>query len=50
MKPKTVLTSVALISLATAGLAHAQSQQDLITPITKELTFVYIPKVIPPLV
>ena len=48
MTLKTLLMSAALFSLAAAGVAQAQSQQDLIKPITKELTFVYIPKVIHP--
>lgn len=48
MTLKTMLMSAALFSLAATGVAQAQSQQDLIKPITKELTFVYIPKVIHP--
>lgn len=48
MKLTTLLMGAALTALAAAGPAAAQSQQDLIKPITKELTFVYVPKVIHP--
>lgn len=48
MKLTKLLVGAALFSLAATGLAKAQSQQDLIKPISKELTFVYIPKVIHP--
>ncbi|CAK7260697.1 MULTISPECIES: substrate-binding domain-containing protein [unclassified Shinella] len=48
MKLNRMLMGAALFSLAASGAAQAQSQQDLIKPIDKELTFVYIPKVIHP--
>ena len=48
MKLNRMLMGAALLSLAAGGAAQAQSQQDLIKPIDKELTFVYIPKVIHP--
>ena len=48
MKLTRLLMGAALLALAAAGTAQAQGQQDLIKPINKELTFVYIPKVIHP--
>lgn len=48
MKLSKFLMGAALLSLTAAGVAQAQSQQDLIKPVNKELTFVFIPKVIHP--
>lgn len=48
MKLSTLLITSAWVSCVTCASAMAQSQQDLIRPITKELTFVFIPKVIHP--
>ena len=42
------LVSALALSAGLAGDASAQSQADLINPIDKELTFVFIPKVIHP--
>ena len=42
------LVSTLALSTGLAGIASAQSQADLIKPIDKELTFVFIPKVIHP--
>lgn len=50
MKTK-LLKGAALAALTTLGMTsavQAQSQADLITPVDKELTFVFIPKVIHP--
>ncbi|MGP4732269.1 substrate-binding domain-containing protein [Agrobacterium cavarae] len=48
MKLSKTMMSAAALSVAIASGAHAKSQQDLIKPIDKELTFVFIPKVIHP--
>lgn len=48
MKLSKIMMSAGVISAAVASGAYAQSQQDLIRPIDKELTFVFIPKVIHP--
>jgi ribose transport system substrate-binding protein len=48
MKLSKLLVSAAIASIVGGTAAHAQSQQDLIKPIDKELTFVFIPKVIHP--
>ena len=45
------MTAAALCSVALTALTapiFAQNQLDLITPVTTELTFVFIPKVIHP--
>ncbi|MFB2553681.1 substrate-binding domain-containing protein [Ensifer soli] len=48
MKLTTLLAAAGLASLVAATGASAAGQQDLIKPIDKELTFVFIPKVIHP--
>ncbi|AFL50490.1 ribose transport system substrate-binding protein [Sinorhizobium fredii] len=48
MKLSKLLTTAGIISMVAALSATAQSQQDLIKPIGKELTVVFIPKVIHP--
>lgn len=48
MKKSTLLMTAAAATLVAATGAFAQNQQDLIKPIDKELTFVFIPKVIHP--
>ena len=48
MKQSTLLVTAAAATLIAATGALAQNQQDLIKPIDKELTFVFIPKVIHP--
>lgn len=42
------ITGAAIAALAFPTLASAQDQGDLITPIDRELTFIFIPKVIHP--
>lgn len=48
MKLKTLAAMCGVATACLAGSALAQSQADLIKPIDKELTFVFIPKVIHP--
>lgn len=48
MKLSKLLISAGVMSIVAGAGAYAQSQQDLIKPIEKELTFVFIPKVIHP--
>jgi ribose transport system substrate-binding protein len=48
MKLSKLLMTAGIFSTIAAAGAFAQSQQDLIRPIDKELTFVFIPKVIHP--
>lgn len=48
MKFTKLIMAAGVVSLLASTMALAQSQQDLIKPVTKELTFVFIPKVIHP--
>ncbi|CUX58515.1 putative secreted protein [Agrobacterium fabrum str. J-07] len=48
MKLSKFLMTTGIFSMMVASGAFAQSQQDLIKPIDKELTFIFIPKVIHP--
>ncbi|MGR9145738.1 substrate-binding domain-containing protein (plasmid) [Rhizobium leguminosarum] len=48
MKFTKLIVAAGMFSLAASTLAVAEGQQDLIKPINKELTFVFIPKVIHP--
>ncbi|EEF23328.1 D-allose-binding periplasmic protein precursor, putative, partial [Ricinus communis] len=48
MKLTKLTVAAGMFSLAASTLAVAEGQQDLIKPINKELTFVFIPKVIHP--
>jgi len=48
MKLTKLIVAAGMFSLAASTLAVAEGQQDLIKPVNKELTFVFIPKVIHP--
>jgi ribose transport system substrate-binding protein len=48
MTLKKFIMAAGVVSLAASTIAFAQDQKDLIKPIDKELTFVFVPKVIHP--